>query len=91
MRLDGHLSGREDEFSLYSSNVFFISVFVYTCCGPHMFELHVLHSICQITWKLFEKSRLRVRSKYNAMFLLLLILIINININVIFVYMCTCH
>lgn len=37
-------------------------VFVYTCCGPHMFELHILHSICEITWKIFQTSRLRVRN-----------------------------
>jgi len=37
-------------------------VFAYTCCGPHMFELHVLHSICEMTCKLFENSRLRIRN-----------------------------
>lgn len=37
-------------------------VFVYTCCGPHMFELHILHSICETTAKIFESSRLRIRN-----------------------------
>ena len=37
--------------------------FVYTCSGPHMFELHLLHSMCEMTDKIFANSRLRIRSK----------------------------
>jgi len=36
-------------------------VFVYTSCDTRSFEYDVIKSTCQVTWKLFENSRLHVR------------------------------
>ncbi|XP_057302380.1 nonsense-mediated mRNA decay factor SMG9-like [Hydractinia symbiolongicarpus] len=46
-----------DELNEYFPHV----AFIYTCCDGPTYELNIVRSMCEILWKLFETSRLRVR------------------------------
>ena len=62
-----HISSHESK-KVKKIFILFITVFVYTCCDARAFEYDVIKSICEVTWKLFESSRLHVRGKFELFF-----------------------